>query len=369
MARREFLALGKVFDPNRHNVGGYYMSEKLDGRRVWWDGGLTRGRETVRVPWAGIIDFKTGQMKKKIKPISTGLWSRYGNPIMAPDWFLNQLPSMPLDGELFAGRGKFQRTMSITSKDKPIDEEWKDITYPIFSSPNLWDVMAEGEIKNPNMVCDIRLGKIQQYVNQIVSSGFLSDWTHLSDPSGLQFKDELIHLNNDLDQGSDIVYLISQTKLPNDTIEAREMAMAAARNIIAEGGEGVILRNPTAVWTPKRTFDILKLKACQDAEGLVVGFTSGRKTGRGSKLLGMIGSLVLDFNGLRLELAGLNNDERQFAEERMSCYASDHPGKDMPPQFVGKHFKVGDSVTFLYRELSDSGIPKDARYLRERPPE
>jgi hypothetical protein len=41
----------------------------------------------------------------------------------------------------------------------------------------------------------------------------------------------------------------------------------------------------------------------------------------------------------------------------------------MPEDFQGKHFKVGDVVTFKYRELSDDGIPKEARYWRRPMPE
>jgi hypothetical protein len=92
MARRELLQLADRYDPRKHYVAGWFVSEKLDGTRCFWDGGISRGLPTEQVPWASIIDPKTGQKKTKIKPVATGLWSRYGNPIMAPDWWLNQLP-------------------------------------------------------------------------------------------------------------------------------------------------------------------------------------------------------------------------------------------------------------------------------------
>ncbi|MGO9107157.1 MAG: hypothetical protein ACLQDH_13660, partial [Dissulfurispiraceae bacterium] len=105
MAKREFLQLADHYDPFKSNVAGWYISEKLDGTRCFWDGGLSRGLPPESVPWASVTDPKTGERKAKIKPIATGLWSRYGNPIMAPDWWLNRLPACPLDGELWAGRG------------------------------------------------------------------------------------------------------------------------------------------------------------------------------------------------------------------------------------------------------------------------
>ena len=95
MARREFLQLAEPFSPAKHQVAFHYISEKLDGTRCFWDGGLSRGLRTEDIPWASVIDPKTGAKKAKIKPRATGLWSRYGNPIIAPDEFLELAPLLP----------------------------------------------------------------------------------------------------------------------------------------------------------------------------------------------------------------------------------------------------------------------------------
>ena len=42
-----------------------------------------------------------------------------------------------------------------------------------------------------------------------------------------------------------------------------------------QSGEGVIVRNPLGVWTPKRVPNLLKYKPFDDDEGVVIGFTSG----------------------------------------------------------------------------------------------
>ena len=154
MARREFLQLADHYDPSKHDVAGWFISEKLDGTRCFWDGGLSRGLPTEQVPWASVIDPKTGGKKAKIKPVATGLWSRYGNPIMAPDWWLNQLPSCPLDGELWAGRGKFQLCRSICGGDVP-DERFDKIVFAVYSTPPLGAIFSTGQIKNANMVCNV----------------------------------------------------------------------------------------------------------------------------------------------------------------------------------------------------------------------
>ena len=115
-----------------------------------------------------------------------------------------------------------------------------------------------------------------------------------------------------------------------------------------------------------RNHNGIKVKGCLDAEGVVVGFTAGAETEKGSKLLGLIGALVLDFNGKRLELSGLTNEEREFDTIVASDYAEKNPGSEMPQGIEGKVFKTGDKVTFIYRELTDDGIHKEARYFRKR---
>ena len=363
MARREFLMLAQVYDPAKHDVAGWYASEKLDGVRCLWDGGLSRDKPTSSIPWAGVISPKTGQMKKKIKAKATGLWSRYGNPVQAPEWFLNSLPSCPLDGELYAGRGEFQKTCSVVRKDTPDDMEWEVIKFAAFSCPALSAVCADGEIKNTNQLTDINWHQIQIWLSQ---QKRIEGWVNLTDPGGVPFASELANLNEWIDEASDTIFLVHQTKLPADIDQAREVVHKMAREVINSGGEGLILRHSHGIWTPKRVPTLLKVKGSLDDEAIVVGFTSGRKTKRGSKLLGRIGALVLDYNGKRLELAGLTDEERTFSNMEETTFAMNNPGIQMPKSFQGKHFKVGDLVTFTYRELTKDGIPKEARYMRTR---
>jgi len=357
MARREFLQLAKPYNPAKHDIEGWLLSEKLDGTRCVWDGGVSRDRRTVDVPWANIIDPKTGDLKKKIKPIATGLWSRYGNPIMAPDEFLNLLPSCPLDGELWAGRGNFQTCRSICAGDAPDPRFMRQITYAVYGCPPPEGLFKPGEIKNTNFHLEVDLeffAWAKAHANE--------DWEMRA---GTTFKDELDYLDQALYSGPDSKVFLHNQKIVNSHEEVeRELA-----KILDLGGEGVVLRDPNSRWTPKRVLSALKYKPFDDAEVKVTGFTSGRKTDKGSKLLGMIGALITDFKGERLEVAGLTNEERTFAEEYMIEYATKYPGLDMPADFQGRHFRVGDTITIKYRELSDDGIPKEARYWRRPMPE
>jgi DNA ligase-1 len=361
MARRELLMKAYVFDAEKHDIGGWYVSEKLDGGRAFWDGGLTRDVDTAKVPWASVINPKTGQPKTKIKPKATGLWSRYGNPIMAPDWFLNRLPACPLDGELWAGRGNFQKVMSTIRKDKPVDSEWEQIQLAVFGSPDFTVFAKDGEIKNTGQHTNLR--NAMQWVASLSQEKF-SHWLSLSrEPT---FSVELANLNEWVDNWSDSAFLIPQTKLPEDNEEAINYVMNRMAKIIPEGGEGLFLRAADSVWEPKKSKTCLKVKGILDAEGIVTGFTAGRETNKGSKLLGKIGALVLDFQGKRLELSGLTDEERAFDSTPQVEWATKNPGEEMPPGTQGRHFKVGDEVSFLYRELSKDGVPKEARYFRKR---
>jgi DNA ligase-1 len=86
-----------------HDPTGWWMSEKLDGIRAYWDG------ETFV--------------------------SRLGNKFYAPDWFIADLPADTLDGELWVGRKLFQQTMSIVRSGTQSDE-WKKVSYVVFDAPN-----------------------------------------------------------------------------------------------------------------------------------------------------------------------------------------------------------------------------------------
>jgi len=82
---------------------GYFMSEKLDGVRAYWDG--------------------------------TKFLSRLGNEFYPPAWFTKTFTKDKLDGELWMGRGKFQETVSIV-RTHGLDKEWRAISYQIYDYPD-----------------------------------------------------------------------------------------------------------------------------------------------------------------------------------------------------------------------------------------
>jgi len=364
--RREFLTQAHKYNPEKSKIAGYYLSEKLDGTRCFWDGGLSRGCKTIDVPWAGITHPKKGGMKAKIKPIATGLWSRYGNPIMAPDWFLNKLPCMPLDGELWAGRGNFQLCRSICAGDTA-DDRWEQIQYCVFSAPPFESVFRDGEIKNSNMHETIVLRRIVGWFQALPERARV-DYQYL--PNQASFDNELAMLRENISSDGQLVFLHRQIRLSMDEDEAKAQVEERLTKILDAGGEGIVLRDPLASWIPKRCKAVLKYKPFDDAEGKIIRFTSGEQ-GKTGQMLGKFGAMFVQWGDkeFKVSCGGFKHHERLFSTDAQTNYAAEHPGELMPEDFDGKDFKRGDIITFKYRELSDDGIPKEARYFRKRPVE
>lgn len=95
------LLLAQAWD-NAADLTDWWMSEKLDGVRAFWDG--------------------------------KQFLSRQGNLFHAPDWFVKGLPNVALDGELWIGRKQFQRTVSIVRRQDKSDH-WKDVRFLVFDAP------------------------------------------------------------------------------------------------------------------------------------------------------------------------------------------------------------------------------------------
>jgi DNA ligase-1 len=356
-----FLMHGTTFKEDKHSIAGAFVSEKLDGTRCFWDGGVSRGMPTTSIPWANIRDPKTGELKKKILPVASGLWSRYGNPIIAPDWFLNELPSMPLDGELWAGRGNFQESRSIVGRDEP-DERWRDIQFVVYGCPSPANVFAQRDIKGANIDLRLEPGVIMAFIEQRLEAGVAENYTTLD--STATFAEELALLNSCVPTASSAVHVLRQYQLSHDEEAAKDGVKSMMDRVIQEGGEGVMIRKADSLWLPKRTKDLLKVKPCLDDQSVITGFTSGRETNKGSKFRGKIGALITNYKGKRLELSGMKDCDRLFLTREMEEEAHQNPGKDMPEYFQGLHFKVGDTVEFEYVELTEAGIPRSARFKR-----
>ncbi|MET0755872.1 MAG: DNA ligase, partial [Pseudoxanthomonas sp.] len=128
---------------------------------------------------------------------------------------------------------------------------------------------------------------------------------------------------------------IAQFRLPDaDALQAR------LREVVASGGEGLMLHRRNAGYRAGRSEDLLKYKLQEDAEARVVAHAPGK-----GKYAGMLGALVVEMR-----------DGRRF---RLGSGFTDAQRADPPP--------IGALVTYRYNGLTRSGLPRFARFQRIRP--
>ncbi len=192
------------------NVNGWMISEKLDGVRAIWNG--------------------------------SELVSRNGKRFAAPKWFTDALPTnTTLDGELFMGRGMFQKTVGAVRKKSPVDTEWKRITYHVFDAPEV-----NGGFTDRLASCEKALSECS--VAKVVPHVFCEGIEHLK---------------------------------------------RFASDLTAKGAEGVMLRHPRSPYERKRSSFLMKYKHTDSAEAEVIGYEGGK-----GKYAGLVGALVCKWKSI-----------------------------------------------------------------------
>ncbi len=182
----------------------YWVSEKLDGVRAYWDG--------------------------------KQFFTRSGQQIHAPQWFLDGLPHLALDGELWMGRGRFERLSATVRRLQPDDSAWRDVRFMVYEAPSAAGTFSE------------RMEAIREQIVQTDSPWLQAvEQFRVSDAKALQ---EQLH------------------------------------SITRAGGEGLMLHRADALYQTGRSDTLLKLKLWQDAEATVIAHLPGR-----GKHLGVMGAL------------------------------------------------------------------------------
>src|SRR5687768_13141617 len=217
------LLLAESWD-NAADLAGWWMSEKLDGVRAYWDG--------------------------------KQFLSRLGNLFHAPDWFVEGLPDVPLDGELWIDRKKFQRTVSIVRRQDKT-ELWKEVRFLVFDAP-----AAAGGFED--------------------RVGFVADRLARGKPE----------------------YARPHEHVVCDDLDCRRADLA---RVEALGGEGLMLRQPGSKYEVGRSATLLKVKSFRDAEAVVVSHLAGA-----GKHKGRLGALFVRLpNGIEFSVGtGFSDKER-----------------------------------------------------------
>jgi len=321
-------------------VGGWWASIKLDGMRMFWDGGITRDLDTRHIPWANTA-------KDKWHTVSTGLWSRGAKPIYAPDWWLDKLPSVPLDGEGYFSIQSFEKTCSLI---KGLSPSFQGITFRVYNSPAYQSIFKDGmfEIKKHQ----IHLHNADKWAMKRAKEKNIRVFS-----CPLSLKDVYYILENQFEQNN-VWQLHKQEQLEYTGYEDRLREMFTT--CLQSGYEGIMLTDPYVPWKPERSHQLLKLKPFSDMEVKIVGYTFGR-----GKYLGMIGAMIVrDDHNRVFRVSGFTDEERRLNQECVN-HALNHEGDEVF-QDISDRFSIGERITIKFRELTSQHIPKEARYLRKR---
>ncbi len=254
-------ALMRARDHHRGiDVAAHWVSEKLDGVRARWRGGR--------------------------------LYTRSGLLISPPEGFTQGWPAVELDGELWAGRGQFERTSATVRRHAASPADWQALRFMVFDLPDHPGAFTQ------------RWQTLQSWAASTTSN----TWA-----------------------------LVVQERLRDETELQARLAQ-----VLAEGGEGLMLHHGAGHYRSGSSPHLLKLKPQADAEALVLGYEPGQ-----GAFTGMVGALSVQTpEGLVFRLgSGLSLAERQS-----------------PPA-------IGSWVTYRYRGHHASGVPRFATFWRARPPE
>ena len=215
------------------------------------------------------------------------LISRSGKEFATPKWFIKDFPPFEIDGELWTKREDFEHISSIVNQQKPHDG-WREITYNIFEVPH-----QEGSLI-------MRLEVLKKWLKK--------------------------HPNS-------FIKIIAQ-----EPCRDREHLKSRLKEVEALGAEGLVVRNPLALYIDKRTSEALKVKSFEDDECVVRGYTQGH-----GKFEELIGALICSWHGKVFKIgSGLSLEERRN-----------------PPA-------LGSNVTFKYNGVTRYGKPRFPVFLRVR---
>jgi DNA ligase-1 len=194
-----------------------------------------------------------------------------------------------------------------------------------------------------------------------MESSRVADWVkrkkHRSLKIGTRFESAYSFLQKEIKEGWASV--LDQERLPFNTKAALERVESKLQESLEAGNEGIVLRNHYSVWLPERSRNLLKHKPYHDDEAKVIGYVWGR-----GKYHGMMGCLRVLWKGKVFELSGMTDEERKLLHNGSEDIARD--GEECEGGIQNPLIPLKSIVTFRYRELSDDGIPKEARYKSVR---
>ncbi|MCD9124989.1 DNA ligase [Luteimonas fraxinea] len=217
------------------------------------------------------------------------LWTRGGHRIATPPGFVQGWPDTPMDGELWIARNRFDVVSGIARSTRPDPAAWEAVRFMVFDLPAHPGPFAE------------RVAAMRTLVAQTAHPQ---------------------------------LRMVEQNR-----VASRAALDARLAQVVAAGGEGLMLHHADARYGVGRSNALLKLKPHDDAEARVLAHAPGK-----GKYTGMLGALVVE-----------HHDGRQF---RIGTGFTDAQRADPPP--------LGSWVTYRYNGLTSTGLPRITRFLRIR---
>lgn len=215
---------------------------------------------------------------------------RGGAAVSAPAWFSAALPPVALDGELWLGRGQFDAASGLVRSARTEDPAWRAVRFLAFELPGAAGSFAQRA----------------QRLRQLSEAAPQGAWQ-----------------------------AVTQDEVADRSALQRQLAQ-----VVAGGGEGLMLHRADVPYQTGRSGALLKLKPLQDADAVVLAHLPGR-----GRHQGRMGALLV-----RAE---------SRATFRLGTGFSDAL-RDAPPP-------VGAVLTYTHRGHTPGGLPRFASFLRLRP--
>ena len=276
---------------------GWYASEKWDGIRAVWDG-------------EKMISRGSGVGKPKVYTY-------------IPEWFKNTMPpGIALDGEIWIGRGLFQKTSRLSTlkpgksyAEAQINDIWVGKEHPpvVFKAFDLPGDTSPFEQRMKKLKTIIKDRKIC--------------WDKLDYPGKKTFP----------------LQFTEQVK-----IDSMEKLVDMYTKLTSAGAEGIMLRAPGSPYETRRSKYLLKYKIKEDSECIVRGYMLGD-----GRLKGLLGSL-------NCEILKDGKPSGKFTQIGTGLTDSQRTNYKTP----GHHeeIPIGSVVSFSYMEMTDDGVPRHPVY-------
>jgi DNA ligase-1 len=271
----------------------WWASEKWDGIRALWDG-------------EKIISRGSGVGKPKVYTY-------------IPEWFKLTLPAgIALDGEIWIGRGLFQKTSRLSTikpgksyTEQQINDIWAGTTDP----PVIFKVFDVPTEKDP---FEQRMNFLQTIVkDQKVC------WDKLSYNGKKIFP----------------IQFTEQVK-----IKSMEQLVKLYTDLTSNGAEGIMLRAPGSPYETKRSKYMLKYKIKEDAECIIREYVLGE-----GRLRGLLGSIKCEI---------ISNGKPSGKFTNIGTGFNDLQRENYNVETSKEYIPIGSIVSFSYMEMTNDGVPR-----------